>query len=212
MPKVEKQTKRFPTHPLQVRAIQNGATQFRVPVEPQLPIMNLSTRGDAIIATSPDTGKGYYITPPFAPGDIVWFAETWRFIAGGSKDILGNEYAGSIEYADGNTQFVPVEKLLGTMLIRDLPTDWRSPATMPEWAARLRRQVVSVRCERLHMSHNDWCKWFAPNIRQQENALASFVGHSRMHEMSSDFWNTIHPDYQWDSNPWTFVCEIKETG
>lgn len=218
-------TKRGPMQTAaEIQAWRNGRTQLRVPMEQQPQPMSLTNiLSDRTIAipcgynwVSPKDGCGYdptipsmaeYIAlhAPYATGDVLWFAETWRLISDGSKDILGGEYAGAVEFEDGATKLIPIEKLMGAMLVRDLPSDWRSPATMPEWAARIRREVVSVRVERLQ------------RVSVGDLERLGLIGDGPIGDAVDDarndlekHWNARHPDHQWSSNPWVFVYETKE--
>lgn len=89
---------------------------------------------------------------------------------------------------------------------------WRSPATMPAWAARIHLEVVSVECRRIQSVTGDEAKACGADCRTD---LAWNGTTDR-----SDFWNSgniagmrelINESYPgaWDRNDWFWLVSFK---
>jgi len=87
-----------------------------------------------------DFGKWYYdsvhgcsdlIKPPVQPGDVVWVKETWCEIPW--EDGMGKRSTRVLYRATEPELFD-----------RTVGDKWRSPVTMPHWAARIERTVVTI--------------------------------------------------------------------
>jgi hypothetical protein len=70
------------------------------------------------------------ITPPYSPGEVCYVPETW-----GSNMVKGYESYGKIFYRAGMPDQKTVPETYGC--------PWRSPVTMPQWAARRHVRIIS---------------------------------------------------------------------
>lgn len=144
--------------PWQVRAFLAGRrTQMRVPMKPQGP-MQPECWSNCRVAWLEDGHDGpglyawdegyedegsYLLRCPFgAPGTVLAIRETWR-----AAESSRNDGWRAIEYrADGAISKRPVAMgYWSTAFGLPLFGSWRSPATMPLWAARLRCRVLDIR-------------------------------------------------------------------
>lgn len=94
----------------------------------------------------------------------------------------------------------------------DKPEDrkWKSPLFMPEWASRLKREIVSVRPERLQDITED--------DAEQEGILHDMpTGTFSIFDLGSyrarfaNRWDKLHgKKHPWSSNPWVWRIEFRE--
>ena len=91
---------------------------------------------------------------------------------------------------------------------------WRSPATMPAEFSRFPRRVTAMRVERLQDVTYDgivasgWSDpfcWRPPLTDVEERAKLKVA-----YDWFEGTWNAAHPDYPWESNPWTWVLTLEE--
>lgn len=150
--------------------------------------------GQRLVGRTKD-GREVVVTHRYAPGDTVWFRETWW----ASPDVLADRDRGTVAYrADGE------------MPLHMADERWRSPIYMPRWAARLVFPLTTMRFERLQdISDADcvaegviqaprpdnWC--FVPyaGIDPQSTPRAAYAA----------LWDSINGLGAWAANPWVVV-------
>jgi len=139
------------------------------------------------------------VTPPCAPGDILIGRECWGWASwydGANRE--GVEYR-----ADGAR--VAMERGDDP----DIRAGWRPSIHMPDWAARIRRRVVSVTVERLQDISE------ADAVREGFEAIASPAGHPTRpisaRDMFGAAWNGIYATkgLAWPVNPWVWRIEFE---
>lgn len=134
-------------------------------------------------------------------GRVMWAKEAFRV-------RQHTDFSALVRYSDG------VERRFSTT-----PTDWRlpkasegfglvSPLLMPRWMTRYSAPLTAVRRERLwaisnaeaereglpFVANSDrlcGCDWLAPAFRRLPNARDAFAA----------WWDHLHPDNPWESNP-----------
>jgi hypothetical protein len=86
-----------------------------------------------------------------------------------------------------------------------IPIKWHSPMMMPEWAARYFIVIESVRAERVQEITETDVEWEGtPMIAPRPSGVSK-----------DDFrvlWNSINPNYPWESNPFVFVYTFRLKG
>jgi|GEM_PF-3003087 len=154
--------------------------------------------------------KGKLLDPmfaPYRPGEMVYIKETWRETWSSGSDTngyeVGIEYRAKIGDGYGKTAKVP-EMHYGYNITKKGKAAWRSPRFMPEWAARSRARIVSVRPERMQeISEPDVMFEAPPDYwTHKDGPLGAFIA----------LWDALHPG-SWDRNPWVWRIELrKEAG
>lgn len=139
------------------------------------------------------------ISSRYHAGETVYIKEAYCFLI-----TMDNLSPSEIYYKYGAFQ----RKYLLDGLLRgenpySLPmTDGRvrSPMMMPEWAARHFITITAMRAERLQeITEVDAIKEGIPNGAYAVNQITSF----------KRLWNSINPDYPWESNPWVFAYTFR---
>lgn len=75
-------------------------------------------RESPFVPSGLEDGHGREIKPPYRPGEVCWVKETWS------------------STPDGHVHYRDTDEALGP---------WRSPVTMPRWAARRFVRVTSIK-------------------------------------------------------------------
>lgn len=116
-----------------VRAILDGRkTQTRRVVKPQPPVDAVPYYDRVLYWKTPQRGEGVpYAKPTYAPGDILWVRETWRWKTPSVLEETKYIYRADIHPADETKQ------------------KWRPSIHMPKEGARIFLRVTDVRVERL---------------------------------------------------------------
>ena len=147
------------------------------------------------------------IDAPCAPGDILIGRECWRAF-GGISDVR-------VDYrADGGRMVIGRQsETVAGALVHHLPdaskyeasgNRWRPSIHMPDWAARIRRRVVSVTVERVH------------DITEEDAVREGFpagLWGNRDTRACGEFsatWDDIYAErgLGWFSNPWVWRIEF----
>ena len=86
----------------------------------------------------------------------------------------------------------------------EIVTKWRSPALMPEWAARKFVIVTDVKAQRLQeITEEDAIKAGVPGI-------ATHKPYPRQYRDSFEvLWDIKHPKHNWSSNPWCWHYKVE---
>jgi hypothetical protein len=216
-----------PASPSLVRRLLAGATQWRMPVEPQPPLTtihagvgNNALSGEyGVWFTSRDPQRlmmsehnyGVFTACPFPPGAVVGFQEAWY--PRHSEAEIGYRADDTV------TRFVASDNWFR----RDWQSGnsvhvWRHADTMPEWAVRIRRRVTGVRVERVQeISRLDCvCSGWRFSERQSEGVAMAQAGLDDANiddeaiEWFADQWDADHPSHPWSSDPWSWVLTIDE--
>jgi len=138
------------------------------------------------------------VTPPCAPGDLLIGRECWCPRSGGS--LIIDKLVTS--------QFYRATDGVGDMK-KPSAWPWRPSIHMPDWAARIRRRVVSVTVERLQDISE------ADAVREGFEAIASPAGHPTRpisaRDMFGAAWNGIYATkgLAWPVNPWVWRIEFE---
>lgn len=156
---------------------------------------------------------------PCAPGDILIGRECWAHIAQDPEvEYVGDmPHGGTVEYrADHNP---PLRKPGGWDDAEPGDPDmvhWRPSIHMPDWAARIRRRVVSVTVERLQdITEDDAVReGFATSEELEEFFRNCAPPGSRMARPLDTFevaWDGIYAakGLGWDSNCWVWRIEFE---
>lgn len=97
----------------------------------------------------------------------------------------------------------------------DKPHTWRSPVTMPRWAAREWIKVVDVRVQRLQeISEEDAIAEGVEYVDREPgypNWRVDGKYYPRPREAYSALWASIHGPESWGRNPWTFAYSFERT-
>jgi len=174
---------------------------------------------------NPDIGVevlSFPVAAPFRVGDVLWVRESWASLRFGYD--IESEYVddwSEVEPAtvrsyleSGHAEFhrprfsIVHREVWGSDDFHDRGFRWRSPVTMPRWAARIFLRVEEVRVEQVQdISEEDaqaegvgpflmgYAGVSADNMTEIESYRASF----------EDLWNTIHGEGAWARNDWVFI-------
>ena len=149
-----------------------------------------------------------YWKSPHKVGDILWLAEGFciytplkkcpsSFMDGGQENVI---YRASHKLSD-------MEGSEDICFDQDI--SWKSPATMPQWAARKFYKVTSVKARQLGDMTEAECEaegieWLR-NIPDCDETLTA----RQLHEV---IWDSTHPKYPASENPHIFTYTIELTG
>lgn len=126
-------------------------------------------------------GEAYTWRPAALPGDEVWYRETWR-----PMKLTDN---GGHRYADEAIESECFIEYKADQPVQTRYDNWRSPATMPQWASRRSAVVKSVRA-----------------VRAAE--ISPEMGVPMMNMVRQ--FNRDNPRTPYESNPWVWVYEMEE--
>ena len=102
-------------------------------------------RKSPFVKSGLEDGHGRELKAPYSPGEVCWVRETWRHIANSSHPGMPVEAV--IQYSDMTIKYrgswpdfanAPKEAWWNTG-----KQPWRSPVTMPQWAARRHVRIIS---------------------------------------------------------------------
>lgn len=145
---------------------------------------------------------------PCAPGDLLIGRECWR-VFGGLRDVR-------VDYRAGGASSI-IERevhVAGRAFVHYLPdvaqlertgSKWHPSIHMPDWAARIRRRVVSVTMERLQaITEED-----AVREGYAQLCLGSERGMTAR-EVFATAWETLYAPkgLGWTVNPWAWRIEF----
>lgn len=148
-----------------------------------------------------DIGEQIAKYAPYTVGDRLYVKETWAHDApsleecrAACEDLLSGMNCGPYYRA---TEVAP-ETL-----------KWRSPATMPRWASRLKFEIVNVRVERVQdITEKDAiAEGSQTPLDQLPKKLRNAVLTERC--MFARFWEFIHGPGAWDRNDWVWAVTFK---
>lgn len=196
-----------------------GATQVSVPVRPQPECRDNQWRWEAsefrsfFIAGDAPGHEGHHyggITVleevangleeycPFPVGSRVWVPETWALAPklAWASDV---PRVACDDSRDGEAAYFKAS------FDRAGHPHWRSPATMPEWAARLRFTIEGVwvgrACDERYQGRQPVGRLIG------EGMVAT--GDGSMTDRYIARWNAAYPDYPWGGNPWRYTYTLR---
>ena len=196
--------------PALAKALHDGATCLRLPVEPQ-PAFDGDP--DAIVDYKATTGRpvtfrerrneDLLAKSPYQPGDTLAVREPWVWKYSPLESLINEPCYILYDRLHGDR--------LGTACTAPSgePKTARPASTMPDWAIRLRFTVKAVRVERLHDA--------GPRRLLDECGIDN--GHAAMSQAQAiaDWWNartfddgTPYPKF--DTNPWTWLFDLERKG
>ena len=123
--------------PEKVLAFLNGATQMRVPVDPQ---------PEAWMVRGVNRVMNYRKSPFGVPGDVVWFREKATLKSAGLAGLTDFE----IDYCADRQ----IQGFNGLSCRPYKPHKWTPSTQMPRWASRIVRTVTRVWVEEIHRISN----------------------------------------------------------
>lgn len=171
-----------------VRAILDGRkTQTRRVVKPQPPVDAVPYYDRVLYWKTPQRGEGVpYAKPTYAPGDILWVRETWRWKTPSVLEETKYIYRADIHPADETKQ------------------KWRPSIHMPKEAARIFLRVTDARVERL---------WDISSEDVYAEGTDSRLWAATRDAFRRIWDSTIKPSdinrYGWDANPWVWVISFE---
>jgi hypothetical protein len=208
---------------------------MRIPMKPQPPDWCTSFGFSCFTPPGHCCGRGIYRdegpaekffkAPLGLNGTKVWVPETWGIIGPGLvehctqidwftwRDSVFDRRA-SIEHPDSNR-----EDGYGWAIYRadgDFPWDtkaycnnWRTAATMPQWAARTWLQVESVRVERVQAITEADALAEGVDPRGPVGYIPASQRMGAARYQYANLWDLIHGPGAWAANPWVFVYTFK---
>jgi hypothetical protein len=200
------------------RLIQDKQVVIRRPINKDISDwFDIETDGSAICWTEQSTGDHYppEYPLPYAVGDELYVREVWTNI---NKPGIPPEYYYKADWIQPNGHpYHDVEDYSSS------EWDWNSPVTMPKEAARLFPTVKVMKVERVkntsvtqlieegYKGKPCYC------INYDSYGCHDCMGTGWLEPPYVDFiyyWNTRHPDYPYDTNPWTWAAtiELEEKG
>jgi len=140
---------------------------------------------------------------PYRPGETVYVKETWAQIW--NQD--GCLHADEAFKCPCDGCHVEYKADTGARYPADWPDDstgdpscpkWKSPLFMPEWAARIKLEIISVEPERLKDITVDEC--------MKEGLVLPLRGGGFV-----TLWESIYGPGSWDANPWVWRIEFRKS-
>lgn len=163
-------------------------------------------------------------------GDVVWCREKFQIVNDpaayhvddGEREDSGYQCKDAIRRGPDGERWVVdyAADENDRMMDRHGGRQWRSPATMPQWASRISLTITDIRVERLHDIGKDG--------RNAKEVLASGIP-QRMIDIErkwfhpddcpaiaySHVWDAINgkkPGCDWKSNPWAWRLAVSRAG
>ena len=200
-------------HSHELAALSDGRlSQVRRPVEPQPPCKIARDADGCYTPVGMPWGGADWCCPFGAPSDRLRVLETWRPVM--------EAYYSFVEYPSGpplknvnRDHFLGLDKaaLRFNGARKDIRSEeWHSPESMPEWASRYFLEVEDVRVGRLIEMPLDEMESVAPVERLKAESSVGLLESTAMISWYAGVWDKLYPDHPWNSNPWTWVVDVKE--
>ena len=164
------------------------------------------TGSSAAAFDHPGGGPYAVIEAPCAPGDLLIGRECWR-VFGGISDVR-------VDYrADGGRMLIGRESdMVAGAHVHYLPdvskyeaggNRWRPSIHMPDWAARIRRRVLSVTVERVQDITEEDAVREGFSVGEEYEVFGASTRFSAV-------WNSIYAEkgLGWHTNPWVWHIEF----
>ncbi|MBO6224783.1 MAG: hypothetical protein J6N72_04925 [Psychrobacter sp.] len=109
---------------------------------------------------------------------------------------------------------VPMQKDNDELFDLDDPNNlpaWRSAESMPHFASRLAFEIVSIKMEKLNvlgMTDDEIKRHGADHFTNSGRVLDQRISHYQTLFMGH--WDIKHPYFEWGTNPWVWVVELKK--
>lgn len=209
----------------QVRALQAGATQIRVPMRKQphestTSYIDAPENGDVWVPVCACCGANFdlSIRCPFPPGTLLVGRETWWRYKSSELEMAAWGTGGiRTLLLSGGTHDEPSKVINGkTWHPADYSSIWmkRSAATMPLWAARIRRTVTAARPQRVcEISEVDAraCgvkPWYEADLRP-DGELREGPSQKYRAGFHEQWYGDYGSRYPWES-AWCWVVEVQQ--
>lgn len=141
------------------------------------------------------------IKAPYRVGETVYVKEKWTLHDGDYHPVDG-DIGMPIYRADHRTGNDGPDKI-----------KWRHAIRMPEWASRIKLEIVGVRAERLQeITTRDCLAEGCPVPNIKDHAAAALIKNVGIppKKWFAERWDSICRDkYTWDSNLWVWRIEFK---
>lgn len=132
-------------------------------------------------------------------GDLLWFKETW---------IVDAQFDGD------KASEIPTDAEVWYKTSPPLPDSfnkWRSGRFMPKWACRIRREIKSIRAEKLQdielVDIVDEGTLIPEKIYDLPDHKGKYLA---IQQYFIDLWDSINgKKYPWSSNPWVWPIEFE---
>ena len=136
------------------------------------------------IDENPNSDGGELIRAPFRPGEKVYIRETWQ----GTKDCLSYKASDPCQVVEFGYE------------------PWRSPVTMPEWAARFHAIIKSVAPMQIQSVTTSECVQYGLDWTDPMQ-LVDDAGDDEIRERFANLYSDNH----WDNNEWVWRTELQNT-
>jgi hypothetical protein len=187
----------------QANALAANATVLRVPVEPQPKRYGHSwawdsPRGLLLCSDAKILGSRLAHYSPYQPGDTLLVREPWMVDAVKANGRFVTHWG--VRYKAGDS-FARFDRANSNEFGVEQMEEWQPASTMPDWAIRLRYTIKAVVLEQIAE--------YLTNRRVGDEIGSKLALQGHAFERYRDWWNTIHPDHPFDSNPWTYAIELE---
>jgi hypothetical protein len=131
---------------------------------------------------------------PYRPGEIVYARETWT-----TKDPI---------WDDNKAESFMAEALVDPAMFvyradEDQPRRWRPSMFMPEWASRMKLEIVSVKPEQIQVITE------GEAVREGVEIDPVVYGDRCYLDAFVRTWKSVYPG-SWERNDWVWRIELKE--
>jgi len=151
-----------------------------------------------------DFNNSHYIFKPrYHVDEVVYVKETYTYVTLAEKDPWKDR-----AIADGSFRRKPDGSPVAMRYKLDgyEPAKWETPLFMPAWAARYFIQITDVRPERLQ---DIWIKDAIAEGFSLDLNMQHFGTYKDPITKFTEAWDSINPDYPFDSNSWVFRYAFK---
>lgn len=169
-----------------------------------------------------EAGRAFHC-PHGQPGDTLWVRETWGDVTRAFQTHDCDEPKVIAFRADEGVYATESMRRLEAMTDSGIVcTRWRSPLFLPRWASRLMLKIVSVRIERVREISREDC--LAEGVRipvSGEEGQPAAHGTDATQEQAeiwlrahyASLWDSLNHKrgYGWNTNPWVWVLEFRQT-
>lgn len=132
--------------------------------------------------------NGGGVVPPYRPGEIVFVKEEWQHVIRGMKPTKGCAVLYKAEDAKGV-----------------IDSGWYPSKDMPEWAARILLEILSVRPERIRDCDNPHDEVL------KEGWPFAGIDTGKPYTDFAALWQKLYPG-SWENNEWVWRVEFRVLG
>ncbi len=152
-------------------------------------------------------GKMCTVNARYHVGEVVYIKEAFIYSFGRYPDIFWIQYCSDGAKIEQHISFrFPWGKAARQCYTKlDGSPNRVSPLFMPAWAARDFIKITDVRAERLQEITNKDAEAEGVDSYSADNwQTEEFRGNY------AELWDSINPDYTWESNPWVFRYQFEK--